>query len=406
MRPVGVAILAMVLVGVVAGAASSAPPHERYLITLQGPPETAREAVARGVERSGGKVLHAFDMIPVVAIEVPGPALQGLINNPNLKGVVQLVEEDAVVTATKKPDNPGGGKPGGGKPPKPPEEEPAETLEWGVDRIDADLALAAGHVGAGVKVCVIDTGIDKDHPDLVGNVKGGINFVWQKGKIRPGAWDDDNGHGTHVAGVIAAVDNEIGVIGVAPKASLYAAKALDRKGSGYVSDVIAAIQWAVSNDIQVVNMSLSTAVHIEALQTACDAACAQGVTVVASAGNSGDGSVETDEVQYPAAYASVVAVAATASGDSVPSWSSSGPQVELAAPGVSVRSTYKKGGYETLSGTSMAAPHVSGTAALVRGAGAISPADLRARLAATAEDIGADVRLAGNGLVDAESASQ
>jgi subtilisin len=116
------------------------------------------------------------------------------------------------------------------------------VLPWGVGRIDAEWAWNSSR-GSEIKVAVVDTGIDADHPDLVANLEGGVNFVskpWWK-PADPNRWDDDNGHGTHVAGIIAAADNKIGVIGVAPEASLYAVKVLDQSGSGYVSSIIAGI---------------------------------------------------------------------------------------------------------------------------------------------------------------------
>jgi subtilisin len=397
------AVLAVTVMGLIAGTASSADPHERYILTLQGPPARARQAVATAVERSGGKVLRAFSLIPAVVIELPAPALQGLIRNPNLQGVIRLAEKDAIVTASKKPTNPGSGKP----PKDPPPPPPPQVTEWGVDWIDAEKAWATA-TGDGVKVCIIDTGISKNHPDLQANIKGGINFVRQKGKIRANAWDDDNGHGSHVAGIVAALDNEIGVVGVAPKASLYAAKALDKAGSGYISDIIAAIEWAVANKMQVVNMSLGTPSDIAALRNACASATAQGVLLIAAAGNSGDGSADTNEVEYPGAYPSTIAVSATYPNDTVTSWSSSGPEVDLAAPGSGIRSTSKGSDYDTKSGTSMAAPHVAGTAALVLSVTpAISVANLRARLANTADDIAAPGvdKVSGAGLVDAEEST-
>ena len=129
------------------------------------------------------------------------------------------------------------GKPS--KPGKPSETQPQETLPWGVDRIDADLVWNMD-TSEGIKVAVLDTGIDLDHPDLQANIAGGVNIINPK---RPP--DDDNGHGTHVAGIIAAVDNEIGVIGVALKTSLYAVKVLNRRRQGFLSDVIAGIQWCI-----------------------------------------------------------------------------------------------------------------------------------------------------------------
>jgi len=337
----------------------------RVIISLEG--EINDSAIA-ALENKGGKIIKRLPLVNGLVVILPSEAAVSTFNT--LKGV-KKVEVDAKVFALGKPNS---------------VTQPAETLEWGVNRIDADLAWANGK-GAGVKVAVIDTGIDKDHPDLVANLKGGANFTFARGVVDPNRWGDDNGHGTHVAGIIAAIDNEIGVIGVAPEAYLYGVKVLDKRGSGYLSDVISGIEWAINNGMQVINMSLGTASDIQALHDAVDAAANAGIIVVAAAGNSGDGNLSTNEVVYPAKYTSVIAVAATASDDSVPTWSSSGAEVELAAPGVSIRSTWNDNLYKTISGTSMATPHVTGAVAL-KLAGGMLASDIRANLQATAQDLG------------------
>lgn len=323
---------------------------------------------------------------------------------------VLRVDKDAIVYALPKPEKPG-------KPPKEEEPPPPEELPWGVDQIDAELAWATS-TGASVSVAIIDTGIDKDHPDLVTNIKGGVNFVKIRGKIIADQWDDDNGHGTHCAGIVAAVDQnppgvgdvvdegEIGVIGVAPDAHLYGVKVLDRRGSGYVSDVILGIQWSIDKGMHVISMSLSTSSDVQSLHDAVDAAYAAGIVVVAAAGNIGDTNLDSDVI-YPAKYENVIAVAATDSNYTRVSWSSDGPEVELAAPGVNIYSTWKGGEYETKSGTSMACPHVAGTVALMLAANsALAPDAVRATLQVTADDLGATGfdNYYGHGLVDAEEA--
>jgi len=291
---------------------------------------------------------------------------------------------------------------GGGEPPV---EE--QELPWGVDRIDADLVADNG---AGINVAVLDSGIDNDHEDL--NVAGGVNFVAKKirGKWRvdPNAWDDDNGHGTHVAGTIAAKDNELGVVGVAPDVNLFAVKVLDKNGEGYYSDVIAGIQWSIDNGMDVISMSLGGP-DDAALHAVCDAAYAAGIVIVAATGN------EWGAVIYPAAYDSVIAVAATDINDAVPGWSNYGPEVDVAAPGVDILSTYKGGGYALSDGTSMATPHVSGAVALLLNSavgiydgdsdGTWDPVEVKAKLTGTAEDLGAPGwdQYSGYGLVDAQA---
>jgi len=212
---------------------------KRYLVKVKG-------NLGDAVEKAGGKVLHRYHVVRGLAVEVPEAAVGALRRNPNVVSIRPDIVVQAVRSA-KKPSKPPKG--GGGK------KQPSEALEWNVDQIDAELAWAST-TGAGVKVAVIDTGIDDDHPDLAANIGGGVNFVPKGRKLDPAKWNDDNGHGTHVAGIIAAVDNEIGVIGVAPEATLYAVKVLDARGSGWLSDVVAGIEWSVDNNMDVINMSL------------------------------------------------------------------------------------------------------------------------------------------------------
>lgn len=230
-----------------------------------------------------------------------------------------------------------------------------QPIPWGVARIEADEVWETS-TGSGVKVAVLDTGIDIDHPDLDDNLAGCVNFTsWRRN------CDDDNGHGTHVAGIIAAENNDFGVVGVAPKARIYALKVLDRRGRGYLSDVLEGLDWAVANGMQVINISLGTNSDIVSFHDAVQRVYQAGIIQVAAAGNDGPG---VNTVDYPAKYSEVMAVAATDSDDGVPSWSSRGSEVDLAAPGVDINSTYRGGGYRILSGTSMSAPHVTGAVAL------------------------------------------
>src|SRR3989338_2264071 len=278
--------------------------------------QTAQDEI---IARVGGKKLKNLDIIGAKSVWLPSKASEkALAHHP---GILRI-DDDVLVSVA--------GKQG-------PAPQPSESLPWGIDQIDAELAWSTT-TGSGIKVGIIDTGIDKFHPDLIDNIKGGINFVIQKGIVSPTQWNDDNGHGTHVAGTVAAVDNTIGVIGVAPQASLLAAKVLDRTGSGYLSGVIAGIDYCVSSGADVISMSLGTSSDVQAMHDAVDAAYAQGVLLVAAAGNDYGGAVS-----YPAAYSSVIAVSATDSTDALASFSSVGPEVELAAPGVSVLSTWKGG---------------------------------------------------------------
>jgi hypothetical protein len=297
----------------------------KVLIGFKEKPGPAQQALVKGV---GGKIKYTYNLIPAIAASVPEVAIEPLKKNPN---VTNIELDSMVYTLDTELDS-----------------------SWGVKRIGAGVVHDSGKNGKGIKIAVIDTGIDKDHPDLDYNLKGGENFVskpsWRTPD--PNKWDDDNGHGTHVAGIIAAEDNNTGVVGVAPGAELYALKVLDRTGSGYVSDVVMAIQWATVNEIQIINMSLGSTYDSWLLDGACLLAYAEGLILVAAAGNGGS-------VIYPAAYPWVIAVSATNSADELAWFSSTGPEVELAAPGEDIYSTYKGGGYATLSGTSMACPHVA-----------------------------------------------
>jgi subtilisin family serine protease len=286
--------------------------------------------------------------------------------------------------------------------------------------VDAEKAWSASR-GTDINVAVIDTGIEKAHPDLVDNIAGGVNFVKGPGPAWKApdatAWNDDHGHGTHVAGTVAATNNSIGVVGVAPEADLYGVKVLDSSGSGYASDVVLGIEWSIANGMQVINLSLAEDSDVPALEDAVNKADAAGIVVVAAAANSGDGDPATNNVLWPARYDSAIAVSATDSKDVVASFSSDGPEVEIAAPGVSVLSTTRGGGYGTMSGTSMATPHVAGVvaqmlaapvvpAADTDGNGVWSSAEVRAYLQATADDLGVAGRdvFYGFGLADAEEA--
>ncbi len=274
----------------------------------------------------------------------------------------------------------------------------AQTVPWGISHINSQTAHSRGVTGSTVKVGVIDTGIDHGHPDLAANYAGGIDFV--NGDNDP---MDDNGHGTHVSGTIAAIDNNIGVLGVAPSVSLYGIKVLDGAGSGTFSNVIAGIDWAANNGMNVVNMSLGASSGTAALQQACDNAYASGVLICGAAGNDYGW-----PIGYPAKYSSVVAVTSIDQNNRLSNFSNVGPEAEVTAPGSSVYSTYAGGGYATLSGTSMATPHAAGVAALIWATGNYtSVSAVRNRLTSTCTDIGPAGRDNdfGYGIVNADAAT-
>ena len=307
---------------------------------------------------------------------------------------VVAVEADRVVTTKAEPGQTVG--------------IPPQALPTGISRIGADASSTLAGNGSGavdVDVAVIDTGIELQHPDL--DVVGGRNCV------SGGSYADGNGHGTHVAGTIAAADDAAGVVGVAPGARLWAVRVLDDAGSGTTSSVLCGIDWVTANaaTIEVANMSISGS-GAEPSGTGCstgdayhDAICrsvATDVTYVVAAGN---GAADAAGA-VPAAYDEVITVSALADVDGLPgglgttscraetdaddtfaSFSNSGTDVDLIAPGTCIGSTWLAGTYRTLSGTSMAAPHVTGAAALYLAShpGA-APATVRTAL----RDAGAD----------------
>ncbi|MBN1889483.1 MAG: S8 family serine peptidase [Thermoflexales bacterium] len=265
--------------------------------------------------------------------------------------------------------------------------DPGWPQQWAPARIEAPAAWSIVTGSAEVVIAVLDSGIDLDHEDLAGqmwtnpgeipanglddegNSKADDVHGWHffhryyDGSYTP-AEDaklvDDYGHGTHVAGIAAAAtDNGLGVAGIAGGARVMVVKVLDQFGNGWYSDIIAGIVYAADNGARVVNLSLGGSEDSQALRAAVDYARSRGVLVMAASGNTGGA------VLYPAAYEPVLAVAATDATDERASFSNQGPQVDLAAPGTDIYSTWYLGNYFTKSGTSMATPHVAGTAALV-----------------------------------------
>ena len=344
------------------------------------------------VEDNNGVVLDTYDIIPGLVADLTKSDIKELKKSDKVKSV----EEDAQasILGSKDEDADQQVKAAGGKPAP----APKETLPWGVDRIDADIVWAGtdATTGNGIKVAVMDTGIDNDHPDLKAIIKGGTNTI-----TSGGSYDDDNGHGTHCAGIIAAQHNGEGVKGVAPKIELYSIKVLNRQGNGWYSDFIEGLQWAITNKMQVVSMSFGGTGDDAALHAACDQANAAGIILVAAAGNEG-----RELVLYPAAYSTVIAVSATTTSDALASYSSYGSSVDFAAPGSSIYSTYKGGGYATMSGTSMACPHVAGVAALVWGKDKTHTGAEVVTALLQAENLGTPGwdKYYGWGLVDAENA--
>lgn len=246
--------------------------------------------------------------------------------------------------------------------------------DWNLDNIHAKEAWDAGYTGKGVKVAVIDTGIDYKHSDLAGNYKGGYNFVADNDD----AWDDQ-GHGTHCAGVIGGNGK---IKGVAPDVDLYGVKVLNSWGSGTYADVIAGIEWAVDNEMDIGSMSLGGSSGTEALELACQRAYEEGTILVAAAGNSGG------SIGYPSKYESCITVGAVDKDNELAYFSSRGPEMDVVAPGVDVYSTYPGEDYTEMSGTSMATPHVAGAVAVLLGKETLDFDAVRVKLHETSDLLG------------------
>ncbi|MBU6145548.1 MAG: S8 family serine peptidase [Paenibacillaceae bacterium] len=270
-----------------------------------------------------------------------------------------------------------------------------QTKDYGIDHIQAPQAWQAGLTGKGVRVCVVDTGVDVKHEDV--QITKAVSVV---GGSQTTDYADRDGHGTHVAGIIGARDNDRGVVGVAPQADIIAVKVLNDDGLGSTYDMMAGIEWCIINKAHVINMSLVGPLYFPSVQRLIDIAEASNIAIVAAAGN--DGCYQCEG--YPARNRFVVAVGATDRNDRLAPWSNYGDGVRVTAPGVHILSTMPGNTYAKASGTSMAAPYVSGIMALLRQQCMdCSVATLRQRLYAYAEDKGTpgwDVRY-GHGRVRA-----
>ncbi|MFC1992418.1 S8 family peptidase [Chloroflexota bacterium] len=308
------------------------------------------------IENLGGTVNTIYHIVPTIAATILEENLDGLEADPRVK----LIELDTVIMVAFA----------------------GEVLPWGVDRVDAELVHPTNKA-TGVKVAILDTGIDLDHPDL--SVAGNVTFV---SGTTDG--DDDNGHGTLIAGIVGALDNDIGVIGVAPEASLYAVKVLDYNGNTVSSSVLSGIEWAVDNNMQVMNISFGTILNMPTpVIAALDNAYNDGIVIIASAGNGGNAQGTGNNIWSPARYESAIAVGATDALDARYSLSSTGYTLELMVPGVNIYSTAMGGGYGIINGTSASAPHAVGVAALLIADGLTDNGDVRQRLQDSAEDLGA-----------------
>ncbi|WP_310552079.1 S8 family peptidase [Paenibacillus glufosinatiresistens] len=258
-----------------------------------------------------------------------------------------------------------------------PGEKAGASLPWGIKAIRAPQAWSKS-TGVQVRVGVIDTGADFRHPDLKHCLATGVNLL-HRGMLPL----DDNGHGTHIAGTLAAAGGPYGMMGVAPRALLYPVKAFDHSGSAYVSDIVLGIDWCVQNRMDLINMSFGMKTRSKALHDVVIRAYKAGIPIIASSGN--DGKRGGD---YPARYAETIAVGALGKGRQIAGFSNRGPYIDVYAPGEAVSSCWLKDGYKEMSGTSMATSHVTGAAALLLALRpGLSPRELKRLLRRTAQPL-------------------
>ncbi|PLR95026.1 S8 family peptidase [Bacillus sp. T33-2] len=279
--------------------------------------------------------------------------------------------------------------------------ERVNEIPKGVEIIQAP-DIWAQTKGKGIKVAVLDTGCDADHPDLKDRIVGGHNFT-EDGQREQ--FHDDNGHGTHVAGTISASLNNTGVAGVAPEADLLILKVLDKNGSGQYDWIINAIHYAIEQKADIISLSLGGPADVKELHDAIKEAVKQNILVVCAAGNEGDGLDTTDELAYPGCYNEVISVGAVDLDRNSSGFTNSNNQVDLVAPGEEITSTYLNGTYATLSGTSMATPHVTGALALLKNLSNsafdrnLSEPELYAQLIKRTVPLGNSPKIEGNGLL-------
>ncbi len=339
----------------------STPIEGQYIITLNGQ-SSARQAnlkYSQSQEALKNEILSKFSSIELSKesiVHTYGYALNGFaakLNDDQLKTLkkdsrIKLIEQDQLMTLAK-PSWAGGGG----------EVAPPQEVPWGITRVNGGTTYS----GLGV-AWIIDTGVDLTHPDLNVDLGRSASFLGGKDANDP---NDANGHGTHVAGTIAAIDNSEGVIGVAAGATVISVRVLDRRGSGTYSGVIAGVDYVAANGSagDVANMSLGGGAS-QAMDDAVIAASNGGIIFCLAAGNSSDDANNHSPAR--ANGANIVTVSASDINDVFAYFSNYGnPPIDWCAPGVSIKSSWKNGGYNTISGTSMATPHVAGVLLLGTG---------------------------------------
>jgi thermitase len=299
---------------------------------------TSQNEIAQLDAAHGAAVVQAIPQLGVLRLRIPKGSDEGQIaaayrRNPH----VQYAEPDFIATALAAPNDPYFG------------------YQWSLAKVQASSAWDITTGSPGVTVAVLDTGVDFSHPDLQGKIVASVNFSDST------TASDVNGHGTHVAGIVgAATNNGQGIAGLGYNTTVVNVKVMGDNGTGGYSRIAQGIVWAADHGAKVINMSLGGPFYSSALEDAVDYAWGKGVVVVAAAGNDA-----SNTPFYPAAFANVIAVASTDRSDMLAPSSDFGDWVDVAAPGGNIYSTLPNSDYASLSGTSVASPHVAGLAGLV-----------------------------------------
>ncbi|KMM39392.1 S8 family peptidase [Guptibacillus hwajinpoensis] len=328
------------------------------------------------VSKHGGKVIETTDEFMVVKVNGSvTEAIKVLEENSS----VEYAEPNSMFHANHVPNDPF-----------------YKTKQYAPQKVKAEQAWDVTQSNSSIKIAVIDTGVDYNHPDLAGKVVKGYDFADNDNDPM-----DEHYHGTHVSGIAAAnTNNGIGIAGLSPNASILAVRVLDESGSGSLDDVAQGIRYAADQGAQVINLSLGGILGSQTLKDAVNYAWNKGSVVVAAAGNE-----SSPKPSYPAYYSNAIAVAATDQNDTIAYYSNYGTWVDIAAPGSSVYSTMPGNSYDNLSGTSMASPVVAGVAGLLAAQGR-SASEIRTALEETADYITGTGALFQNGRVNAANAVQ
>ncbi|HWI66414.1 MAG TPA: S8 family peptidase [Symbiobacteriaceae bacterium] len=345
------ALLAFAVPAASAPADENAANHVASTVLVKFKPGVNVEEVikAQGLLKKG----QVYDS-DVFVLEGPGKSATALAKKLSDDPNVEYAELDYIATVEWTPNDPSFGS------------------QWGPKKVQAEAAWNYTQGSSSVLIAIVDTGVDLDHPDLINKVRTDIDWDYVNNDATA---MDDNGHGTHCAGIAAAqTNNAVGIAGMCPNCQVLPVKVLNSAGSGAFSAIASGIRYAADKGAKVISVSLGGTSSSTTLSDAVTYADGKGSLVIAAAGNNGNSTPF-----YPAAYTAAVAVAATDSSDYRASFSNYGSYVDVAAPGVSIYSTYWNNTYKSLNGTSMAAPHVSGLAGLLFSQGR-TKTDVRARL--------------------------